>query len=229
MLTIIHGNDIAISRKKLFELKNQDSQSEIISMEGVKVTLTDLISACESVSLLAENKVVIIENFFKKGLTKDKKEAITYLSQLKSDSQIIIWEDSEIDKKVLAKYFTKNRIVTCNIPSNVFKFLDSIGMLSQSEIVKRFHELNKTYETEYIYVMILRQIRLLIIVSDRQVKEIPSLFSWQLSKLTNQTRYFNSISLISLYRQLYTLDYKIKLGLTPFTLSQLLDFFLLNL
>ena len=76
--------------------------------------------------------------------------------------------------------------------------------------------------------MILRQWRLLLMVKDQEAA-VEGLASWQAGKLKYQGRAFTMDTLINSYRQLLAIDYKIKTGQTPYSLRQLLDFFLLNI
>jgi len=229
MITLIHGNDIAQSRKALENEKTKYSGDESVHIDGKKIDLTDIISACESSSLISARKTIIIENMLSFGVTKPKELILKYLAVNPTLHNIFIWEKNEVDKKILLKYFSKSRIIGYQLPFLLFKFLEAIGSATKSEILSLYHLLLKTRDAEFIYVMMIRQLRYLIIASDLGERGLKDLAFWQTRKFTLQSHYFRLEELIQFYRQLLFLEYQYKTGQTPYNFQSLLDIFLANL
>ena len=229
MLIIIHGDDVASSRRKLRELVDENKDDEKIFLDGRKLTLEELVLACESSSMLFNKKLIVIENFLGSPKNKNKENIISYLNCECENSDIILWDDKKIDKRTFAVSLKKYAEYPLMLPANLFKFLDSIGVDQRNLIVGMFHSLLATLEAEMIFSMLVRQWRNMIIAIDANKLNPAGLASWQLGKLRAQARVFGNNKLISSYRTLLTIDYKIKSGLTPFSMRQLLDIFFLNL
>ena len=62
MITIIHGNDTASSRKYYIDQKTADA----FSFEGEKVSLTDLVQILEGGGLFSDSKKIFIDDFLSK-------------------------------------------------------------------------------------------------------------------------------------------------------------------
>lgn len=229
MLTLIHGDDAVISRKTLDELKIKYSPYEKISFDGAKVTLTDIVSASDSLSLFGQQKLIIIENLLGASGNREKEAILDFLSDKKIAAEIIFWEPKEVPKTVLKKYFTGEKVIFCQLPPILFKFLDSIGEKPVPTVLSMFNKLTADREAEFILSMLIRQWRNLIIASDLGEKGFSGAPIWQAFKFIKQSRYFKLNDLISSYRQLLSLDAKIKMGLTPYSLAELLDIFFVSL
>lgn len=228
MLTLIHGADRVTSRNKITDLLTRDENTEKIFLDGTKTELSDLVINCESASIFNNKKVIIIENLLSQAKSKETDNLLNYLLKLKTDNSIIIWEGKEIDKVKINKHFQSVTVILCQLPQNIFKFLETIGLESPSISVNYFHSLLNTYDADFIFNMILRQLRLLMIIKDEKSRNKTNLANWQISRLNNQARIFKIEELISLYRQLLVIDTKIKTGQTPYTYKEFLDIFLLN-
>lgn len=228
MLTLIHGDDIVSSRKALLELKDKYSDFEIITFLGSDVTITDIISGSDSLSLFSQGKVIILENLLSHAKPKGKDEILLYLNKY-ADIPVILYEEKEVDKSNLTKYFSKAKIIACKLPQQLFRFLDSIKSSSASEVLSAFHNIIKDRQGEFVLSMLIRQWRNLIVAKDLGSAGFLGLPSWQTGKFIRQAEFFSLNQLISSYRQLLAADLKVKTGGTSFNLNQLLDIFLVSL
>lgn len=228
MITIIHGDDNIGSKDQLYKLKEQYADSEIITVSGDKITLPDIFNLFNTVSLFNLKRTVIIENLFKGSSEKYNEQILNFFRNTVISDNIIIWEAKEIKSNLLKKYFPKAKVVLCKIPQMLFRFLDSLGVDSHTSTLLSFQNIIKDKEAEFIYVMLLRQLRLLIMVKETR-GEGTALASWQIHKLAGQARYFTCEKLVTLYRQLLHLEYKIKTGQTPYTMKEQLDIFFTGL
>jgi hypothetical protein len=226
MITVVHGNDTAASRK--FYIENRDKSSSYILIE--KVNFDTLYQLIEGNSLFGESKDIFLENFFTnvKSNTTEFKKITEYLSSNKAHN-IFLWEGKELTK---TQQFTfKNaKVLTFSYPSNLFEFLDSITPNNRKSLLM-FKELEKVMETELIFYMIVRQFRLLISIHDSSgsISETKSLAPWLRSKLKRQADLFGKEKLLRTYKRLYEIDYQTKFGLTPLNLSTSIDIFLVSL
>lgn len=229
MMILIHGEDISQSRKKLLEETTDIKDVEIIKLEGMKATKEDVVLSCEAQSILNPQKILIIENLFKGIIGKDRNDIIVYLLNLNEGIDIFFWEDRELEKVKINKYLGKIKSFKFQYPSSLFNFLDSIGADNRNVLILKFHDLLRQIEAELIFYMIIRQWRNLIVVKDLGVSGMQPMPVWQAGKFARQANFFSLESLISNYRQLLAIDFKIKTSSTPYALRQLLDIFLLNL
>lgn len=229
MLTIIHGDDIVASRKILYEEKEKEADAEIIRIDGSKLTLADLASSSETISLFGIKRIIIIENLLAGTLTKQKESLLSYLGKSQFPDHIV-WESQEISKALLHKYFSKAKIIACQPPALIFKFLDSIGARPASYLLSLFRQVLVQADPEFIFVMILRQWRYLLIAKDLGQKGMMSLLSpWQSRKFVEQARYFTLGQLTVSYRNLLSMEYRIKTGKIPYSLAELIDIFLISI
>lgn len=229
MLTLIHGEDTVASRNRLTEEKEKLTSEDIITLEGTKLQYSDVILATQSGSLIANTRVVVIENLIFGGLSKAKIEVINYLTSKECQVDIILWEKTEITKGIITRYFSSAKVYSFKPPTVLFKFLDIIGTTSGPQLLISFHNALKNSSAELTFVLMIRQLRNLIIAKDLNSRSFETIPSWQLNKLASQSRYFTLDGLIFSYRKLLSIDYKIKNGQTPYNLSQLLDIFLVTL
>lgn len=230
MLTIIHGDDIAASRNYFLDLKNK--YTEKIDIEGEKITLTDLTQIFESNSLFLEIKNIFIEQL----LSKKKKVAgfdqiIMLIKNNKQEHNIIMWENKLLDKSVLNE-FNQDTIKVFKLPQTLFIFLDSLKPGNGKTLISLFHQTLETTEPEMIFFMLIRQIRLLLALSqesENSIDEIKKMHSWQKGKLENQAKLFKEDELKNLYAALFDIESKQKTGMLALPLASAIDFFLLEL
>ncbi|OGG03399.1 hypothetical protein A2W14_07530 [Candidatus Gottesmanbacteria bacterium RBG_16_37_8] len=206
----------------------ETSKEEKIYLDGRKISFNELLLACESNSIVAVGKIIILENFFQAKESKDKIKILDYLINPKLPISLIFWENKEIDKKKIGLLPAKTEIHKFDFEGYIFKFLDGLGSQPSSQILNHFHSLLKSSEPELIFGLIIRQFRYMI-ASNAEQKNILGIPDWQFFKFKRQAKNFDYHKLIFLYRQLLQLDYKIKTGQSPQRLDQLLDIFLVNL
>jgi len=163
MITIIHGNDTASSRKYYIDQKTADA----FSFEGEKVCLTDLTQVLEGGGLFTDSKKIFIDEFLsKRKQGKETEEIILLLNKYRETNDIFLWEGKEISKKN-ASLFSNPTVKTFKFPLFLFTFLDGIKPKSSNNVVL-FHEALKKSEAELIFFMLIRQFRLLLAVSDEK-------------------------------------------------------------
>ncbi|MCL5970676.1 MAG: hypothetical protein M1450_04215 [Patescibacteria group bacterium] len=228
MITIVHGDDTAASRKYFNDLKTSDS----VLFDGDKVTLTDIVQILEGGGLFSDNKKVFIDDFFsKRKAGKEFDDIISCIKNNSKENDIFFWEGKEISKKIISSFVNANTKLF-KLPQQLFAFLDGIKPENPKNITL-FHEALKTSDTEMIFFMLIRQFRLLLAISDSgasgQIDEVKRLAPWQITKLKKQSILFTKEQLINIYKKLYEIDLGQKTGTLHKTLEQAIDILLLEI
>lgn len=227
MITIIHGNDIVSSRNYFLDLKKNHKDS--YSLSESETNVTDLTQLLDDGSLFQNSHIIFIENFLnekKKG--KEKEAIIKLLIKNANSNNIFLWEKKEITKTSLA-VFKEAIIKNFKLPAALFNFLDAIAPKNGITLVELFHKTLETTEAEMIFFMIIRQLRILLSLSDNQsemITEAARLTPWQKPRLQKQAKLFKKEQLKSLYFKLFDIEKALKTGSVVPSLISVIDFFL---
>src|SRR5258708_3698970 len=198
MLTILHGDDTATSRKYFFDQKQK--HPDVVILEGEKITLTDLVQTFASDGLFTDSKTVFIEQILtKKKKSKELDEIIAALNKYASTHEIFLWEGKELEKSSLNSF--KQAIPRVfKLPQTLFTFLDSIKPNNGKQLIILFHQTIETTEIEMVFFMFVRHIRMLLALKDageHPIDEVKRIAPWQKSKLEKQATYFTREQLIT--------------------------------
>lgn len=230
MITLIHGDDIASSRN--FFLEQRKNEAHSLLFDGETLELSQLVQILEGGSLFEESKKIYIENLLSKKSSKSLDEIISYLKKHEKEHDIYVWERKELTKKQTAA-FAKPSIKTFKLPQSLFAFLDSLRPRNSATSLSLLHKTLESVEPELVFFMILRQLRLLLSLSDTKsaetIDEVNRMAPWQKSKLQRQAKAFSFEKLIYLYKKLYEIDVQMKTGKNSLSLVQAIDILLLNL
>lgn len=233
MITIIHGDDISKSREYFNELRQK--YKDFISFDGNKLTITDLVQNIEGSSLFGSTKAIFVEDLLTKRrrTDKDTKEILNFIAKNSKESIFVLWESKEILKGTLGLF--KDAIAELfKLPKNIFLFLDNLRPNNSRSLLNLFHQaLDSGIAEELILFMLQRQFRILLALSepskDEPISELIRLAPWQMGKLERQTKSFDHQSLKKIYKKLYEIETGQKTGGLPLSLSQSIDFLLLEL
>lgn len=226
MITVIHGDDLANSRKHFIEQKEKAKNP--IQLRGDKLALSDIVQALEGSSLFSEEKNVFIENFLsQKKTNKQFKEIVEYIVKNKNNSEVYFWEDKEVTKTTISAFKNADSKLF-KLPQSLFLFLDNLKPNSSKENVLYFHKAISRSAPELVYFMIVRQFRILFALTqkDHLIDELKRIAPWQRGKLEKQAHLFGEEKLKEILNNLYIIDYKQKYGLTSLPFIQNVDFFL---
>jgi len=233
MITIIHGDDASKSREYLLELKQK--YKDFISFDGNKLTIVDLIQNIEGSSLFGSAKAIFIEEFLTKFKKTDKelKEMLDFIIKNSKSSEFILWESKEILKKELF-LFKDSTIKIFKLPRNIFLFLDNLKPNNSKNLLNLFHQaLESGIKEELILFILQRQVRMLLALSEStdrdSIEELTRLAPWQLEKLERQAKLFDPSILRKIYKNLYEIEIGQKTGGLSLTLTQSIDFLLLEI
>lgn len=231
MITVIHGDDIVLSRKYLQEQKHNSTSPYVF--DGL-IDITTLTQITQGVDLFTSEKNIFIENFFSKNKLNsfETKNIITHINKNERLFSIFFWEADTLPKKTI-NLFVSPVIKTFKIPQTIFLFLDSIKPNEYKNNIKFFHNALKNTLEELVFFMLQRQFRLLLAISDERSKEaideVTRLVPWQKSKLTRQAKLFSFDKLLAIYKKLYEIEKAQKTGNLASSLVCAIDFLLLGI
>src|SRR5580658_10359426 len=100
MVTLIHGNDTASSRK--FFISVQQKASNPVLLDGGSFTLSDLSALLQTSGLFSETKYIFIDQPFRKKQKDQIKELISLLVNNSLEHEIYLWENKEVERAIQA-------------------------------------------------------------------------------------------------------------------------------
>ncbi|MGB9911111.1 MAG: hypothetical protein ACPLKP_00725 [Microgenomates group bacterium] len=225
-MLILHGENTTLSRQFLTS-RVKSFSGEVIYLEGKNLALENLLQALESQSLLKNDKLVVLENFFSSPRNKEKNLIIKYLIKEKPEN-LIIWEGKKISPQTLAPFsFAQIRIF--ELPKIIFQFLESLSPETKNQALLLFHRCLKKEKPELIFYFLHRHVKDLIIAKDLGEEGLKEYESWKRKKLIAQARKFDLKKLINFYSQLLVIDYLQKSGRAIYSLDYYLDLVILSL
>ncbi len=229
MVLLIHGDDITASRNYFLEERQKDTNS--LTLEGEKLTITDLAQTVEGGDLFSTNKksIYIEQLLTKRKKSKELEEITNFIQKYSKDNDYVLWEAKELERSHL-NYFKNPVVKIFKLPQSLFLFLDTIKPANGKQNVQLFHNSITTSEPELVFFMLVKRIRLLLALSSEKkpaIDEVKRLSDWQRSKLQKQVQFFDKNTLVNLYTRLFELEYKQKTGNLPVPLSDAIDFLLI--
>lgn len=223
MKYLLHGDDLVNSRAYLTDLTQGHS---VTSLDGKKLAVAELEEHVFSNSLFVEEKAIVVENLFSKN--PKKKELVVFINSFNGQTLLILWEEKKLPKTTFSS-LKDTTVKDFLFPSSYFQFLDSFSQGNGKRLFIMFEGLLKTMSEEQIFYSLIKRIRLLLILaSNGKSDELLKMAPWQLSKLKNQLRQWNSPSLASFYQSLLDTEIKLKTGGLPIGLSKHLDTLMLT-
>jgi hypothetical protein len=203
------------------------------------VTLTDLAQIFEGGGLFSDNKNIFIEQIITKktrGISAAKKKSgefgqiVAYLEKNAAENTIFLWEGKELDRSALSLFKTA-LTRPFKLPQTLFLFLDSLKPGNGKALISLFHQTIETTETEMVFFMLVRQIRLLLALSEESNEAIDEIkrLTWQKNKLQQQAKYFGKERLKDFYAKLFTIEVGQKTGTLSSPLISTIDFLLLEI
>jgi hypothetical protein len=227
-MVIIHGENTALSRKKLQELIDKYKQRglSLNRLEAKKLTPAILQENLGSSSLFGDDKLTIIEELHSLPTSKKKKELIEIISQAsQSDSQIILYEKRKLTTTMVKK-LGQSEVFEFKISNSLWELLDKLGSKDKKGTLLTLRKAIEQNDEFFVYTMIIRQIRMLISAKDGGVlKGAP----FMITKLKKQAGYFSLEKLLQTHYHLHKIDIKQKNSQLYLNLSQELDLLLFKI
>lgn len=224
---IFSGEDVASSRKAYVDqielFKKQNLEIDHIPAKEINEELMENIFG--GINLFGLSRAIATENFFSGQKSKTKDQALEKILSF-PQSVLISWEEKEFTKAASIKLGKDFIVKNFDLPKVLWKFLDDLSPKNKTQNLQMLHRIILTLEPHFIFSMIIRQFRLLILAVDGEVDSLPS---WQRGKLASQAKEFGREKLIKVYRTLLEIDTKQKTSSSPFDLSSELDLFIIGL
>lgn len=224
MIILLHGDHTVASRVKLMSLVDEAKKQgkEVRQLDGKTLDPLALTQAVESSSLFGADVLVMIE-----GLLVKKSALIDILKRAAETIDIILWEDKEVGKTLIAALGPKASVQQFKTPVVIWELLDGIRPNAGTAAIVRLQKALERDAAELLFFQLVRRIRLLIMLAGGVTPE--GLQGWQASRLTSQAKLFTMDRLLSMEKRLLDIDVSIKTGASPFPLAQQLELFLIDI
>jgi hypothetical protein len=233
-MLVLHGENLTQSRNRLFQfLEAAKLQQKLITRIDAKpLTLPMLENALGSTSLFLEPKVVVIEELHSLPKSKRKDELIEYLSDATENPdspEIILWEKRQLTPTMLKK-FPGAQAEEFKLTNVLFKWLDSlIGKPNDFQKKTGVTLLRQAMQSDgdmMCFVMLIRQVRLLLEVADGGGQKMPP---FMIGKLRKQAQSFSLEQLLKLHHHLLEIDHAQKTSKSLLGLGRELELLCLSL
>lgn len=230
MLTILHGEHTNQSREKLAELiqtaKEKGQEIERLAAKGL--TAAKLEESLGSQNLFHSDRLVIIEELHSLPRSNKKTELLDLIeTHTAQNADIVLWERRSLTKTMLKK-FTSAQATEYKMSKALFKWLDTLGSSGKSK-AQKLQLLERALDQDgahFCFVMLIRQIRLLLISADGgTIAGAP----FVQKKISSQARQFSIQQLLTLHSRLLKIDLAQKTSSNTLTLQQELDLVTISL
>lgn len=230
VITLIHGDDITASRNFYIDQRNKHPNPTVLI--GKDINLADLTQVLLGGGFFNDNIFICIEEFFSKRKQSSETDAIINLLKANEETaSVVLWESKELTPKQ-AGYFKKAISRQFSIPRVIFTFLDSLRPTNTKMLLTLYHQMLLSEDAEFIFSMIIRQMRLLLAVTDQTqtpIAEVVRMQPWMKTKLIRQAKAFSIDHLKKKYQELFEIDKAHKTGNLPYSLTQAIDFWLVGI
>lgn len=224
-MIILHGENTVDSSKRLVELTDsfKAKGEQVNNFDINELTIGKLRQELSPTDLFGNSSYLVIKGLLSGVKSKNKDKIINYL-KTESPANVLLYEPKSIHPSTV-KQFKGAVIESFKIDINIFKFVEKIFPHNSKNILNSYNDiLIKGAEPEYIFAMIVRQIRLLI-----QIKTSPNFIKlppFSVSNLKGQAQKFELDYLLKLHQDLYSIEVGIKAGKNPLDINSLLSHFL---
>lgn len=207
-IVVYSGDDIVSSRKAFLDYLEslERDDFELIRTSGKDLTEETLELHSSPTSLFGQKKTLAIENLLLGTKSKEKEKIIEKIAKEK-ECDIIIWEGKDISKTDQKKYPGNFVFKNFKLPQILFNFLDSLAPGKTKENLDFFHRVIEEVDPAFVFLMVIRQFRYLILASENELTGMPP---WQCGKFFHQTKLFSKEKLLIIYERLLEIDYRQK-------------------
>ena len=213
MLTIICGEDNVESRNYFLNLK------QAYEKKGYEIQNVNSLEIDDIPSLFAQKRVYFIENLNRK-INKKNLRIMREVKRITENKEIEVvdWEDQVSARELKINGPTVKEFKPSQ---NIFKLLDSCYPGNMSNFLKILHDMPPKIEEGFIYIMLTRHIRNLLLVKTGNGNT--KLSPWQTAKLRHLAKFWTMKQLIAFYDSLFRIDVSSKTGNNPFSYAKSLD------
>src|SRR3989338_10563641 len=216
MIHIICGEDTVASRAYLSVQKRAFREKGYEVMDIPPSDIGAIVSWIgQNPGLFAAKRVYVI-SYLDKTITKSNRKNIDELKKLstKSDIDLLIWEEKPARLLKIAKV---GKVWEFKLPKTIFKLQESCYPSNKKQFISLFHTLLETQDPHFIFIMLVRHIRNLILI--KSGSKIPALAPWQASKLVYQAGFWKLEHLIYFYEGLFKIEKGGKSSSFPYSIA----------
>lgn len=219
MITVVHGDDLINSRKRLDWYKDNAGASQVIQVEGASLDLTTLTQLTRSDQLFADTdqKLVIVERFLYRGISQ---QFFDWLKSNKQQINVIFWEDRSLDRRSgkAEPLIAKLRALAPDVQidtykdSLMFNFLESLYPGNLSPALALGRKLARRYDFEEWFPMLTDHFRQLMLASLADQESLDLLHPYRKAKIQNLSGKFTPKKLLRLYQMIFWWETAVKLA-----------------
>lgn len=219
-ITVLHGDNTILSRKKLFELISSQKERGItvVRVDGASVQLGELEQHIQSTSLFGEDRILVIEKLWSQKSAPKKTSLINII--IKSSTPCILWHDKLLLATQLKPFITMGATIQLFKSSpEVYKTLDLLGSTNRTAVIQSLEKSIQADSAEYVFIQFVRHVTNLLLSKCNQPIAGPT-FATQ--KITQQAKRFSLQTLLDLHNELVIMDRRIKTSNSVLTIEQFL-------
>lgn len=225
---VLHGDNVSLSAKKLNQITDEFLANglSVNSFDQSELTIARLRQELSPTDLFGNSSGLVIRGLLTGAKSKSKDKIIEFLKQ-NNPPNVILYEPKAIHAAT-ANQFKGATIENFKIDINIFKFMETVLPGNNQNTLKSYKDLiGKGAEPEFIFAMLVRQVRQLILT-----KNNPGLLKgspYALRSLQPQAARFSLEVLLKMHSDLYRIEKGIKSGQNPLDLNNLLLHFFAQL
>ena len=140
MIYIFHGDNQFDSRQALNKLLEQYIQYDKLKTDSKNIDLDKINLFLQSSSLFAQNKVLIIENFF--STNKSILDKLIKVIKNSNDIDLIIWQDKALNATQL-KTFPQSKVQLFALSNKLFGCLNAVRPKNLNGFIPLYNEVLK--------------------------------------------------------------------------------------
>jgi len=216
MVYIVHGENLAKSRAQIANQQKKLKTKSRIDLDISLNSFDEIQNAVASTSLFGD-PVFIVLDISSLG-RKQPKNIIQLLEKVPERNVVVILSKKELSK---TNFFIKNALsIKAKVISNeknrlanIFKFTDALFYRKKTSVYKELQKLMLEKQNEiYIFTMILVGLRNVALAKFNNSEKLSPFVR---TKAKKQAEGFSENKIRELYKQLYKLDKRAKLGEIP--------------
>lgn len=225
MITILHGDDEVKVHAECVRLLDSAKKSgtQTVRIDGKSLTIEVLENSIGTQELFATKKLVVIDRLHSLPKSKLKDTFIKWIASHSDELIDIVLVENKLLTVTQLKQFSSANVQVFKLPQLLFSWIESLGMIPKDKLITQFHQILETQDAEFVFAMLIRQVRqLLLFVSDGSFSGPP----FARGKLEKQARKFSEPQLLALHEKLLKIDMGQKTSRSTLTLPQEIDLFL---
>ena len=217
MIKLIHGGNNLRSFQALAKITKVYDEFSVTRLSGSDLNISNIREAVETPSFSGQ-RLLLIEDLSGNRNQTLVPELKKYLPSLPSTATVVIYERRQLPPESALLKLTKDiEVYPAARGLNVFTWADSVGSRKLHESLSGWDKLIQSGEDpEYLFLMLVRQFRLLVLISCNEKPAVPDFVAM---KLATQARQWPAADLAKIYRQLTVLDRHHKTGQQSLTVS----------